>query len=178
MNPTSLPVPTAGIVPPMITPLAARDRLDHEGVDALVEHILTSDVAGLFLLGTCGEGPALPFKLQTELVERVCSQVNDRVPVLVGISNPSIDDALGLADHAADCGVAGVVSTMPYYFPLPDEQRLAHLVQLAERSPLPLIVYNMPSCVHGTITVEMLRRLSDEPNVAGFKDKRRRYESL
>src|SRR5690606_21897021 len=118
----------------------------------------------------CGEGPALAFKLQSELVERVCSQVNDRVPVLVGVSSPSIDDSLGMAEHAADCGAAAIVSTLPFYFPLSEEQQLGHLVRLARRSPLPLVVYNMPSCVHAAISIRMLQRLADEPNIAGFKD--------
>lgn len=170
MNSSHFPGPLSGIVPPLVTPLSAADSLHFHGVSNLVEHVVTGGAAGVFLLGTCGEGPALPFKLQCELIERACSQVNDRVPVLVGVSCPSLEDSVGLADHAADCGATAIVSTLPYYFPLHEDQQAGHLVRLARRSPLPLIVYNMPVCVHQTISIRTLQRLADEPNVAGFKD--------
>ena len=154
----------------MVTPISDHESLDHPGIDQLVDHLIEGGVAGIFLLGTCGEGPALSFRMQCELVDRVCEQVDRRLPVLVGVSSPSIHDSVGLAEHAADCGASAVVSTLPYYFPIGPRQQSDHLKRLAERSPLPLIVYNMPSCVHADITPEMLRDLTGEPNIAGFKD--------
>ncbi|QDV70803.1 4-hydroxy-tetrahydrodipicolinate synthase [Rosistilla carotiformis] len=170
MNSSRFPGPLSGIVPPLVTPLTAPDSLHYQGVSNLVEHVIAGGVAGVFLLGTCGEGPALPFKLQCEWIERACSQVHDRVPVLVGVSSPSLEDSIGLAEHAADCGAAAIVSTLPYYFPVPEDQQSGHLVRLARRSPLPLVVYNMPACVHQSISIRTLQRLADEPNIAGFKD--------
>lgn len=170
MKSTDTPAPLSGIVPPMITPLASPNTLDHSGCERLVQHLIDGGVSGLFLLGTCGEGPGLPFKLQCELVERVCNQVNGRTRVLVGVSNTSLDDALGMCEHAADCGASAVVSTLPYYFPVPPDQRNGYLIRLARRSPLPLVVYNMPSCVQASITPSMLMELTQEANIAGFKD--------
>ena len=76
-----------GVVPPMVTPLRADGTLDAAGTERLVEHILAGGVHGLFLLGTTGEAPDLPYEVRRELVERVCRQVNGRVPVLVGITD-------------------------------------------------------------------------------------------
>ncbi|WP_417734694.1 dihydrodipicolinate synthase family protein [Rosistilla oblonga] len=170
MKTSRFPAPLSGIVPPLVTPLTAPDSLHHQGLDNLLEHLISGSVSGVFLLGTCGEGPALPFKLQCELIERACSQVDDRVPVLVGVSSPSLEDSVGLAEHAADCGASAIVSTLPYYFASAEEHQAGHLVRLARRSPIPLVVYNMPCCVHQTISIRTLQRLADEPNIAGFKD--------
>jgi dihydrodipicolinate synthase/N-acetylneuraminate lyase len=66
-----LPKPLRGIIPPMVTPLTERDRLDVAGLERLVEHILDGGVHGLFVLGTTGEAPSLSYRLRTELIDRV-----------------------------------------------------------------------------------------------------------
>jgi 4-hydroxy-tetrahydrodipicolinate synthase len=74
----------------MVTPLLDRDTLDEAGLERLVEHILTGGVHGLFILGTTGEAPSLSYRLRCDLIDRVCRQVADRVPVLVGITDTSL----------------------------------------------------------------------------------------
>ena len=101
----------------MITPLRGRDQIDHAGLERLIEHILAGGVHGLFILGTSGEAPSLSYRLRRELIERVCAQVRNRVPVLVGITDTSIEEALGLARHAAGSGAQAVVTAPPYYLP-------------------------------------------------------------
>ena len=102
---------------PMVTPLVARDTLDVEGLERLVEHILAGGVAGLFVLGTTGEAPSLSYPLRREVIDRVCRQVDGRVPVLVGVTDTSFVESVRLAGHAADAGASAVVLSAPYYFP-------------------------------------------------------------
>jgi len=102
----------------MITPLKARDELDHPGLERLIEHILGGGVHGLFILGTSGEAPGLSYRLRRELIERVCRQVRGRVSLLVGIPDISMVEAIGLARYAADSGAPAVVSSAPYYLAL------------------------------------------------------------
>src|SRR5580704_5011704 len=87
--PPNNPGPLRGIIPPLVTPLLGRDRLDHNGLERLIEHVLAGGVHGLFLLGTTGEGPSLSHRLRCELIERACEQVAGRVPVLVGVTDTS-----------------------------------------------------------------------------------------
>src|ERR1039457_2948218 len=86
--------PLTGIVPPMVTPLLDRDQLDAAGLERLVERALDGGVSGLFILGTTGEGPSLGYRLRRELVERVCRQVKNRVPVLVGITDTAFVESI------------------------------------------------------------------------------------
>ncbi len=74
-----------GIVPPMVTPLKGQDGLDHPGLERLISNQIEAGVAGLFVLGTTGEGPSLSYRLRYELVERTCELVAGRIPVLVGV---------------------------------------------------------------------------------------------
>lgn len=122
-RPTPSPaVPRAGIVPPLATPLLAPDRLDIDGLERLINHLVAGGVHGLFILGTTGEGPSLSQPLRRELVSSAIGLAAGRLPVLVGISDAAVADSLALAHHAADAGAAAVVAAPPFYFPASQDQ--------------------------------------------------------
>ena len=159
-----------GIIPPLITPLKARDQLDHGGLERLLEHVINGGVSGVFVLGTTGEGPALNYSLRRELIQRVCRQTSGRVPVLVGITDTSYVEALAIARYAADYGVHSVVASAPYYMP-PDQDELAqYMEQLARELPLPLFLYNIPPMTKVVFQPATLKRLSGLQNIIGVKD--------
>jgi 4-hydroxy-tetrahydrodipicolinate synthase len=162
--------PLRGIVPPMVTPLNGRDELDRAGLGRLIEHQIKAGIAGLFVLGTTGEGPSLSYRLRRELIEQSCQIVAGRVPVLVGITDTSVEEALTLARFAKEAGAQAVVAAPPYYFGLGQEEVRDFLLALADGSPLPLFVYNMPSCVKLSLTFETIDQMSGHKNICGVKD--------
>lgn len=162
--------PLRGIVPPMATPLRNRDELDVEGTERLVDRLLANGVAGIFLLGTTGEGPAISYRLRYELVERVCEQVAGRVPVMVAVSDPSLAESIDLATRAADVGATAIVAAPPYYFPMTTEEVSDYFTELAANSPLPLILYNMPTCTKISLAPETIQRCLQIDNIVGIKD--------
>src|SRR5271169_3766297 len=137
-------LPLTGIIPPMVTPLRDRDGLDFAGLEKLIEHILAGGVNGLFILGTTGEGPGLSYRLRRELIERVCKQVRQRVPVLVGITDTAFVESVNVARAAADFGADAVVAAPPYYLPEAPPELQEYLDHLVAELPLPLFLYNMP----------------------------------
>lgn len=159
-----------GIIPPMITPLKGDDELDLEGTSRLVEHMLAGGVHALFLLGTTGEAQSLTYRLRYEFVERVCRQVAGRVPVLVGVTDTALDESVRLAEHAAKCGAVGVVAAAPYYFAPSQQELIEYYTALADRLPLPLYLYNMPSHVKVFLEPATVKTLADHPNIVGLKD--------
>lgn len=165
-----LPRPLRGIVTPLITPLVDQDTLDAEGLERLIEHLLSGGVHGLFLLGTTGEGPSVSMRLRRELVERTCRLAGGRLPVLVGITDTSFSDAIQLAGHGANCGAAAVVSAGPLYYPVTQRLLLRHFGHLAAQSALPVVMYCAPGNAHVTIEVETVARASQLANIAGIKD--------
>jgi len=165
-----LPTPLRGVVPPMITPLLDRDKLDVKGTEKLVEHILGGGVHGLFILGTTGNAPALSYRLREELIERVCKQVGDRVPILVGITDTSFVGSVNIAKKAADSGAAGLVLAHPYYLSAAQAEILEYLENLAPELPLPMFLYNMPSCTKLTFEPAMVRKAADIDGIVGLKD--------
>jgi dihydrodipicolinate synthase/N-acetylneuraminate lyase len=166
----TLPRPLLGVVPPLVTPLLDRDTLDADGLERVVEHVLTGGVAGLFVLGTTGEGPSLSHRLRRELVGRVAAQVRGRVPVLVGITDTAFVESVALARDAAGVGADAVVLAPPYYMPEGQPELREYLGHLLPELPLPLFLYNMPPLTKVPWDVDTVRWALDQPGIIGIKD--------
>lgn len=160
----------SGVVVPLATPLAAVDTLDVAGLERLVEHVIDGGVHGIFVLGTTGEGPSLSHETQRSLVRHVMRQVGDRVPVCVGITDPSFAESAALADWAAAEGAAAVVAAPPFYFAAAQQSLVEWMRDLAARVPLPLLMYHIPEMTKAGFTSDSLRALADCPNIVGLKD--------
>ncbi|MBR7168815.1 MAG: dihydrodipicolinate synthase family protein [Alistipes sp.] len=159
-----------GIIPPMITPLKGNDELDREGAVRLVEHMIAGGVHAIFILGTTGEAQSLTYKLRYEFVELVLKQVAGRVPVLVGVTDTSLDESVKLAEHAKAYGAVGVVAAAPYYFAASQQELIEYYTALADALCLPLYLYNMPSHVKVFLEAKTVAVLADHPNIVGLKD--------
>ncbi|HEX9047710.1 MAG TPA: dihydrodipicolinate synthase family protein [Verrucomicrobiae bacterium] len=163
-------MPLTGIVPPLVTPLRGRDELDVAGLEKLLEHVLAGGVAGLFVLGTTGEGPSLSYRLRAEMIERVCKQVNGRVPVLVGITDTAFAESVNVARVAEKFDAAAVVAAPPYYMPEGQPELQEWLDHLAPELPLPLFLYNMPPLTKVPYEIEIVRHALGNGRIIGFKD--------
>lgn len=159
-----------GLIPPMVTPVQLDGSLDLAAIRKLVEHTVEGGVSGLFVLGTCGEGNALSYRKRYQLVELVCEAVAGRVPVLVSVSDTAYEESLELAEHAFASGAAAVVSTGPYFLPVPVGHLESYFQRLADESPLPVVLYNMPGCTKFCLSPEVIRRLANHPRILGIKD--------
>ena len=160
----------------MVTPLRGRDELDLAGLERLIEHILGGGIAGLFILGTTGEGPSLSYSLRRELIERACRQVRKRVPVLVGITDSAFVESVNLARQAASAGADALVVAPPYYFSEGQPELQEYLDHLAAELPLPLFLYNAPGNTKVQFEPVTVRWAMDQPNIVGLKDSSRNMD--
>lgn len=165
-----LPKPFEGIVVPLITPLLGHESLDSQGLENMIEHVISGGVKGIFILGTTGEGPSFSGIFKRELVEQVCEITNGRVPVLVGIMDTSITESVHLAAYAAGKGAAAVVATPPYYLPLSQAELVHYIRNLTDQLPLPLFLYNQPEYTNVSIHLDTLVQVADNAKLAGLKD--------
>ena len=157
-----------GLIPPMVTPLDEKRKLDKAGVKKMVKHLVDGGVDGIFLLGTTGEGPHLSYAIREELVKTVCRLT--KLPVLVGITETDLEDALAFAAKCKTFGAAGVVAAPPYYFKLTQAECVAWFTELADRSPLPVVVYDMPAHTDTVIEPFTIAKLAAHPNIVAMKD--------
>ncbi|TWT75338.1 dihydrodipicolinate synthase family protein [Allorhodopirellula solitaria] len=167
---TSTAFSLGGIVPPLITPLSARDVLDREGLARLLDHVIDGGVTGVFILGTTGEAPSLSYRLRRELIAETMQLVDGRVRVLVGVTDTAFVETVNLAQYAADCGADAAVLTTPYYFPAGQTELTSYVEAIQPLIPLPLMLYNMPQLTKVWFEIDTLRRLSAIDGIVGVKD--------
>lgn len=162
--------PLSGIIPPLVTPLLDDDVLDVEGLNRLIEHLISGGVHALFVLGTTGEAQSLSYKLRVEMIKNTCRITKGRLPVLVCISDTSIVESVNLARIAADNGADAVVSAPPYYFAAGQPELIEFYENLTPQLPLPLFLYNMPTHTKVNFAPATIQRIAEDPRVIGFKD--------
>lgn len=162
--------PLRGIIPPVITPMIDNETLDVVGLENLLNRMIRGGVSGVFILGTSGEAQNISYHVRKELIKETCRIIEKRIPVLVGITDTSFSESLSLAATAAQCGADALVAAPPYYFAPGQAELLQYYNDLANRLPLPLFLYNMPSHVKVMIEPETVQALSENPNIIGLKD--------
>ena len=165
-----LPRPLRGVITAMVTPLNQDLSLDCAGLERLMAHLIEGGVHGIFILGTTGEAPNLPYSVRSELIERSCKFAGSRVPIIVGITDTSYQDALRMAAKAYECGASAVVAAPPYYFQVGQADLLRYFKQMAADSPLPLFLYNAPLNTRLWVDVPTVIEAAGEPNIVGLKD--------
>jgi dihydrodipicolinate synthase/N-acetylneuraminate lyase len=159
-----------GVVVPMLTPVDASGSIDPRGVANLVDLLNKAGVDGIFPLGTTGESSSVSQAEKRRLVELVAQQNSGRATLYVGISGNCYRETIDLAHEAKRLGAAAVVAHPPSYFPINDAEIEAFLARLADETPLPLVLYNIPQTTRLNIPIPAVVRLSKHANVVALKD--------
>jgi 4-hydroxy-tetrahydrodipicolinate synthase len=158
-----------GIIAPMATSLTRDGNIDEKGTRDLVEFLIEGGIDGLFPLGTSGEFALLSPEERKLVLETVVDQANGRVPILAGISDPSLSNVLHFARDARDAGADAIVATAPYYFTTGEDGLYDHFETISTRGELPLFVYNIPEWTHLFITPNVIQRLVEKRLIVGMK---------
>ncbi|WP_442482183.1 dihydrodipicolinate synthase family protein [Aeoliella sp. SH292] len=159
-----------GIVPPLVTPLTTDAKIDVAGLERLVEHVITGGVHGVFLLGTTGEAAAISLEERHSLITHAARCIRGRVTLLVGVTSDCQNDAISMAQYAAKEGADGVVVASPCYLPLEQAELMAYVHSIVSRSPVPVVLYNMPRLMRSSYESETLQRLIQHDRIVGIKD--------
>jgi len=159
-----------GLIPPVLTPLDEEGRVDRGSLKRHLKRLLEGGASGVFVLGSAGEGPYLPEEEKVRAVETAREACEGRAFVVAGALEPSTGRALSLIRELAKAGAQYAVAIMPYYIvPKPHEIE-RHFLTLADHSPIPLVLYNLPSATQISIPVELVADLAGHENVASMKD--------
>ncbi|MEM2906130.1 MAG: 4-hydroxy-tetrahydrodipicolinate synthase [Candidatus Bathyarchaeia archaeon] len=158
-----------GIIPALVTPFTSSDEVDNEALRRLVEFVLDHRVHAVMTTGGNGEFPHLTSEERRRVLEVVVDEVNGRIPVIACTATCSTKEAVALSLHAKDAGADAVILTPPYYFGLPDESLYNHYVAVAERSGLPVVVYNNPVYAGHNISPRLMARLAEVEGIIGLK---------
>jgi len=158
-----------GIICPLATPLTDEERLDEEGLDRLVDRIAPV-VHGIFVLGSSGELPVLEAPVAEAVVERVVDRVAGRTSIYVGVGDTGTRRTIANVRRLVTAGVDYLVVSSPYYYPSDEASLVTHFLQVAEASPLPIVLYNIPQNTGQVISATTVEAVASHPNIVGIKD--------
>ena len=158
-----------GVWPALVTPLTEREELNVEVARALIDHLISCGIGGLYVCGGTGEGILLPLEVRQALAQVAVEQAGGRVPVIVHVGATATADALLLAAHAEQIGADGVAAIPPFYYRVGFEGIREHYQLIAGASSLPLYLYYIPSATGVTLNAEQMWALCQIPSVRGFK---------
>ena len=164
------PLKLRGIVPPVVTPYTADQRIDHASLRRVVRHLLDGGVHGLFALGTTSECVFLNAQQRAEVIETIVDEAAGRVPVVAGVIDATTDHCIAHARQAQSLGVNGLVLTAPYYTRTSQGEIVDHFAYVKDAVNLPIVAYDIPVCVHIKLERATLGELHRRQLICALKD--------
>ena len=155
----------------LITPFRNDLSIDYPALEQVINLVIDSGVEYVVTLGTTGETPTISKKEKIEILEFTYKVINGRVPVVVGIGGNDTASIINDLQTFPLSKATAVLSASPYYSKPSQEGLFQHYKALAEASPVPLLLYNVPGRTGRNIDAATTLRLAHEvPNVAGIKE--------
>lgn len=155
----------------LVTPLNSRGAIDLDALGRVIDAVIDGGVEYLVTLGTTGETPVLNNREKVEIINYTYEKARNRVPVVVGIGgNDTADLISDLENFPLEESVA-ILSASPYYNKPSQEGIFQHYKAIAEVSPKPIILYNVPGRTGRNMLASTTLRLANEvDNIAGIKE--------
>ena len=154
----------------LVTPFTSDLQVDFNALGKLIDAIIAGGVEYLVTLGTTGETPTLDKQEKIDIINYTFEKVAGRVPVVVGIGGYNTTELVKDLQHFPLEKAIAVLSASPNYNKPSQEGIYQHYKTLAEASPKPVLLYNVPGRTGRNVTAETTLRLAQVPNIAGIKE--------
>jgi len=159
------------VITALVTPLRADGAVDVQRAAELARHLVAEGSDGFVVCGTTGESPTLSHAEKLGLLVAVREAVDGRAFVWFGAGNYDTAASAALAKEAAAAGAQGILAVVPYYNKPPQEGLYRHFRAIADASPLPVMLYNVPSRTSCNLLPATVARLvAEEPRIAAIKE--------
>ncbi|MGG7576262.1 dihydrodipicolinate synthase family protein [Rhizobium sp. YTUHZ045] len=159
-----------GVVPPVITPLNKDYTVDYRSYTRVLENLIEAGCHGLFVLGSTSEVIFHDERTRQDIIEHSAKVINGRVPLIVGVIDPTTDRVINHARTAKSAGADAVVVTAPFYTVTSQAEIIDHFRYIRDAVDVPLIAYDIPVCVHVKLQRQTNVTLAKEGTIIGIKD--------
>ena len=159
-----------GVGTALVTPFTTSGDVDEAAVRRLARRQVEAGVHFLCPCGTTGENPTLTDAERLRVIEIVVEESKGKAPVLAGAGGYDTRELIHTAGEMARRGVSGFLSVTPYYNKPTQEGLYQHYRAVAESTPLPIVVYNVPGRTGVNVEVNTIARLAQIPNIVGVKE--------
>ena len=165
----------AGIYTPNIVPFNADHTINESELRRMTSWLIEKGVNGLYPNGSTGEFIRLSFEDRLRVVKIMADETKGRLPILAGAAEPNSDQVLRACQYYADLGCRAVSLTGPYYFKVSQESIEHYFRDLAGKTPIDILLYNIPQ-FSNEISLPVVQRLAlDCPRIIGIKDSSRDF---
>ncbi|MCD6266412.1 MAG: dihydrodipicolinate synthase family protein [Deltaproteobacteria bacterium] len=162
----------SGAYSPIPTPFNAKGAVAHDKLAENIARWSKTSLAGLLVLGSNGEFTYLSDEEKIEVLKTARRAIPKDKLFIAGTGCDSTKATLELTEQAAAIGADVAIAITPGYYPskMDGHAMLSHYLELADRSPLPILLYNMPANTGVDLSAETVVELSQHPNIVGIKD--------
>ena len=164
--------PFTGVFTPIVTPFTTDDTIDEDALRRNVDRWMKTPLTGLVVLGSNGEAAQLDDVEADRVVEIVRERVPADRPLIAGTGRESTKATIAATARAAAAGVDAVLVRTPSFFKaqMSAELFVRHYTEVADASPVPVLLYNVTMFTGVTLQVEAVERLASHPNIVGMKE--------
>ncbi len=155
----------------LVTPFNSKFRIDYTALESLINYVIINGVDYIVSLGTTGETPTLGKEEKADILQFTYEKVDGRVPVVAGVGGNDTASLIRDLHHFPLEKASAVLSASPYYNKPSQEGLFQHYKALAEASPRPVLLYNVPGRTGRNLDAPTTLRLAHEvPNIGGIKE--------
>jgi 4-hydroxy-tetrahydrodipicolinate synthase len=154
----------------LITPFKKDYSVDLEALQRIVNHVIDGGADFLVALGTTSEAPTLTAEEKKQVVDTILTTNNGRIPVLLGMGGNNTRAVVEAVKAQDFSDIQGILSVVPYYNKPNQRGMKAHFEAIADASPVPVVVYNVPGRVGVNLQAATCVELAQHPNIVAVKE--------
>jgi 4-hydroxy-tetrahydrodipicolinate synthase len=159
-----------GSIVALITPFDNENKVDYEELKKICKYHLDNNTDGLCILGTTGEAESLTDNEKVKIVECVTKEINNKIPIIVGIISNNPDKAIELSKLFIEFDIDAYLVISPYYIKTNETGIIKHFSYIADNVNKPIIIYNVPSRCGMNVSYEAMQILALHKNIIGIKE--------
>lgn len=154
----------------LVTPFTKSLRVDYKSLERLLKHTAKGGVDYYVVMGTTGESATCTSEEKSEILEFIKQNNPNKLPIVYGIGGNNTEHVLDTIEESDLRGVTAILSVSPYYNKPSQEGIKQHFEKVADKSPVPVILYNVPGRTASNLTAETTLHLAQHPNIVGVKE--------
>jgi 4-hydroxy-tetrahydrodipicolinate synthase len=154
----------------MVTPFTNNGGVDYPALQRLTNHLVSNGTNYLVVHGTTGESVVLDEQERLATLEFILENNNKKLPVVLGVGGNDTADVVHTIDSIDLTGVNAILSVAPYYNKPTQEGLYQHFIKVADASPVPVILYNVPGRTGRNMREETTLRLAEHKNIIAIKE--------
>ena len=154
----------------LVTPFKTDCSVDVEALINIVNHVIANGADFLVVLGTTSEAPTLSADEKQLVINTILEANEGRLPVMLGMGGNNTQAVIEAVKNQDFKGIQGILSVVPYYNKPNQRGMKAHFEAIADASPVPVVVYNVPGRVGVNLQTATCVELAQHPNIIAVKE--------